>query len=721
MHFWHTIGRALGDELRLAGRAIRDRRLALLLGLFAGLLLLASQAPLSYRVDVGVEDGPGSDLPLVAGFHPRERDIQGTFRWTRSSSEIRLPGVGVRPLQLTLRFIAVSPEVAERGPREIELWANGTLAMRLPVRPQGAVYRVALPPAPGGAYLLELRSATFVPSGDERSIGAGLSAFGATAPAGPALPPWRNTLIWLAAAALGWLALCRAGFEPSASLATLLPLAALAALAALLDPPRFAFGAEPALAALGLGWLLAILLGRARPAVVELLGRLGIALPSGHWRWLTLMAVAVLATRYGGKIYPDSMPGDIGFHANRFVDVAYGTVLIVSRNRGVDFPYPPALYLLLMPLSLAGVDRRVALQLGGALLDALSPFLVYVIGAALVGRAWGRGGALSVPLVAAAIYSFSAAGLMTTWWNFSTHIFTQFTHLLLIAALVLLAPLLLSNRRPTTDDRRPTTDDRRPMSVIRPSAVVAVLVLLQCLVYLGHFGFWMNMSLLGAFGLAALLVARRRSADTRWGRAFWPLLAAFVVAEGLAALLFYTGYTGMLLAQAQAAATGGLTGLAGRPPQDRAVLWQILWDFGLRTHFGFFPLPLALCGGLLAALGWPRAEVDDPIPSGDSRAAAPPVSSARRGVVLALMAGTLLIALFFAALPFLSGSTLSSRWLMFSAWAVAVGAALGAAWLWRRGAAGRLVAAAAGCYVVWITASMWLAALAWRVRPPEPF
>ncbi len=85
------------------------------------------------------------------------------------------------------------------------------------------------------------------------------------------------------------------------------------------------------------------------------------------------------------------------------------------------------------------------------------------------------------------------------------------------------------------------------------------------------------------------------------------------------------------------------------------------------------------------------------------------------------MVGTFAIGAIFAVLPFLSGSTLSTRWLMFSAWAIAVGAALSAQLLWRSGRAGRLLTLAMGGYVVWITANMWLMALAWRVRPPEPF
>jgi len=694
MTFLRHAGRALAAEMRLALAALRDPLLALPLALLALVLVLAAQAPLTYRVDVGVEDGPGSDLPLVAGFHPREHDIQGTFRWTKDVSQIRMPGVGVRPLQVRLQFIAVSPAVAERGPQSIELWANGAPAASLPVRPEGAVFRLVLPASPSGDYLLELRSATFVPTGDERAIGAGLASFTVDAPPGPAIPPWRSTVIWLACVLPAWLALRRIGFSSQTACWMLAPLCLLAGLAALLDPPRFAFGAEPAFVALVLAWIVGIVLARTLPGLASFMQPLGVVIPAAHWRWLALIALLVLATRYGGKIYPDSMPGDIGFHANRLADVARGTLLLVSRNRGVDFPYPPALYLLLMPFVLAGASARVALQLGGALMDAASVVLVYLLAAGVMHqevtkvpntkprsheatkpRSHER---VVVPLVAAALYSFSAAGYMVTWWNFSTHIFAQFAHVLLVTALIILWPF--------------------PSAVVRLRSVVVVLVVIQSLVYLGHFGFWMNMSLLGGFGLAVLLWAAWR------GRVAWDAvqlaLLAFAVAQANAVLLFYSGYAGLLWNQAQAAAAGGLTGLAGRAPVGRDVLWTILWDYGLRTHYGFVALPLALCGGWLLAQ---------------------PAVPARRRAALVLMSGTLLIALFFGALPFVSGSTLSSRWLMFSAWAVALGAALGAAWLWRRGAAARLLVLAAGSYVFWIAAVMWLTAMLWRVRPPEPF
>jgi hypothetical protein len=713
--------RALVREVEALFRLLAAPQLAALAALFGVLLFVAAQAPLAYSVDIGREDGVGGDLPTVAGFYPPEVDVQGSFRWTRDRSQLRMPGVGVRPARITLRTLPISPEVVARGPQELELWAGGELLARLPVRPAGSVYRVAVPAQPGGDLLLELRSPTFIPTGDERSIGAPLSLLRVTVSSGPALPAWRSTLLWILALLPAWLAVRRAGVGVRGTTLILAPLILAAALAALLDPPRFAFGAPTALLTLSLGLLLVLLLcapaaallaaavvaagvatvggaagaddvawiggllacsllagGALRPAIARLYARLAMP-PIGvaAWRILVLFALLVFCMRLGGKLYPDSMPGDIGFHANRYADVARGRPLLISRNRGVDFPYPPALYLTIAPAATIDADMRLVLRIAGASLDALSPLLVYAIATALRGP--GRRPEWS--LAAAGIYSFSASGSMTTWWNFSTHIFTQFTHLLLVAALALVWPHIVR------------------VGVLRRGALVGALVLLQLLVYLGHFGFWMNMSLLGAIGLAGLLAAAWREQRAR--AAFGVLLASFAIAQAFAALFFYSGYTALFLAQAQATASGGLTGLAARTPVDRAVLWETLWDAGLRVHFGFFPVPLALCGMFIALRAAPLAD--------------------RRTPILALMGGTFVIAAFFAALPFLSGSTLSTRWLMFSAWAIAIGAALAAERLWRSGRAGRVVVAAAGGYTLAITIAMWIAALAWRVRPPEPF
>jgi hypothetical protein len=763
---------ALRADAWLLWASLRDWRLPASLGLFLALLLLATQAPLNYTIEIGKDEGYGSDRPIVADFHDPETSPStgSNFRWTSERSLIRLPGVGQRPLQLRLRLLPVNQEVAARGPQAIDVWAGGVLLGRLPMRPtSGGTYRLLVPAPPDGSgnQEIELRGVTFTPTGDSRAIGTPIDAALIENAGGPVWPAWRTTLLWLIAALLLWLGLRRAGLEPNAALIGLLLGILLAGLAAWVDPPRFAFGAIPALTALALGWLLMLLLNAApaglmlagaalmlpaalllaalgtgeyenwggpgavalglaaalllagwlRPALGALYRRFAPPILPAARRWLMLIALLVLATRYGGKIYPDAMWGDIGFHINRYTEVLQGLVLLLSRNRGVDFPYPPAFYLLLMPFSLLGLDRRVLLQLGGALLDAASPFLVYtlaVCGLARGVRAHTPARDQWIGLLAAGIYSFSASGFMITWWNFSTHTFSQFAHLLLITVLVALYS--------TTDDGRWTIDDgpaTQPSIVHRPSSIVAALFLLQSIVYLGHFGFWINTTLLGGMGLAALLVATARNRRS-WSR-FWSLLTVFVAAELFAALIYYSAYTGLFIAQAQATASGGLTGLANRGPTDPALLWRNLWDAGFRIHFGFFAVPLGLGG---VGLIWGRTKNREPRTKnqgGTLWQVLGRVPSGWFSVLLVLMLGTLMIALLFGALPFITGSTLSTRWLMFSAWVIACGAAVTAQLLWRSGRAGRWLLFAMGGYMLWITASQWIGALAWRIRPPEPF
>jgi hypothetical protein len=793
----------LRAEARLNIAALRDWRLLAALALFAALVLLAAQAPLRYTIEVGLEEGYGSDLPMLAQFHDPEFSpfAKANFRWTTGQSLIHLPGVGGRPLQVSVRLLGIDPSLAAQSPQALEIWDNGRLLSVVALRPTaGETLSFLLsPPADGSAgHVVELRSATFTPPGDRRQIGVPVEQVRVASLGGLAAPDWRNLLAWLGAAALLWLALRRLGLGPRFALALLLAAVLLASLAALLDPPRFAFGGTTALIACALGWLLAVLLcatpqallaaapglvalglaadaagalagtavesglraagaallgaalalalaGWLRPALAQLYHQVAAPIPPAARRWLALFAVIVMITHYGGKIYPDAMWGDIGFHSNRYLEVLLGRVLLLSRNRGVDFPYPPALYLLLAPFSLAGIHYQVLLQLGGALLNALSPFAVYMIAAGGLGCAEGgaTSGRLSrVGVLAAGIYSLAAATLMTTWWNFSTHIFSQFVHLLLIVAIVLLW------RRPTNDDRRTKTDERQPTNddrrtktdertttgarrqgdgktgrqgdrssssfILHPSSFILLFVL-QSLLYLGHFGFWMNMSLLGAGALAVLLAAAWRG-RVPW-RAFWALAGAFVAAELFATLFFYSAYAGLFVEQARATAAGGLAGMQNKAEADSAALWATLWDAGFRVHFGFFPVPLALCG---LALLWLRPTTDHQPPTTNHLARAASALS-RRSSVVVLVAGTFAVALLFGALPFITRAALSTRWLMFSGWAMAVCAALAAQLLWRSGRAGRWLVVVMGGYIFWVTASMWLGALAYRIRPPEPF
>lgn len=688
-------------ELRVALAALMAPALWVALVVLLLVLLLVPQLPLRYSFDVGYEEGVGSDLPFLRGFNTAEQGAQGSYRWTDDGATIRVPGVGRRALMVTLEFLPIAAEVAASGPQTIDVLAQNRLVATLPVRAVGGAQSLIVPPAMlrNGRLELELRTATFSPAGDPRRLGTPLDRISVHAlPSGLAAPDWSAALSWLGVVTLGWLTLVAALTQPikhrtrgnltaSELLAPSVSSAvqqhsavwglalgvALAALAALLDPPRWAFGAPAALTACGLALGLALAVRAGLPPLAR---RLGLPLDAARLGWLTLFVAVSFALRYGGRLYPDSMHGDIGFHHNRFNDAVWGLIFILSKNRGVDFPYPPGPYLLIAPFTLLGLQPRALLELGAALVDALSAPVLYAIAVRPLGQ--------RAALLAAAIYVFTAATFMTSWWSFDTHIYSQFFHLLLVTALVLALPLWAEQQRGRT------------------SWILAAGVLLV-LVFLGHFGFLINTTLLGGLLVAALWLNSWRGAG--WARqARWPLTIALMSAGLFAALCFYTAYIPLFLGQLETASTDGLTAVAGRGPVDRAVLWETLWRAGLVTHFGLFPLLLAPVG---LAMLWRRASSE-------------PRLSPRRAV-LWLMMGSFAIALVFAALPFVTGVTNSPRWMLFVAWAVALGAAAATEALWRSGRFGRLATLIMGAVVLANTVWIWLAPMLWRVRPPEPF
>lgn len=765
-------------ELRLLLSFLRERQLLWLALATALLLALAVQPAPGYRLDIGQEDGPGADLPLISGFNTPEQDAHGSFRWTTAESSINLTGFGSRPLSLKLHFFPVNEEIATRGPHSFELWYGAQQLGVLPVRPKGGSYQVLLPPSPQGQAIIGLRSATIVPGGDQRELGLVLNQLELSGWVG-ALPDWRAILGWLAALLLAWLIVRRLGYAVQLASLMLTPPVMLLGLAASLDPPRLNLGPTPALITLSmsLGFVLALCAESATPGMLALavggaglicgeeaanllypaglllllaailrrpVARLWALLEQGdspeRRRVVALVMILTFALHYAGKIYPFSMPGDIGFHVNRFGEAIAGRIFILSKNRGVDFPYPPALYVLLAPLTLLS-SRRDLLHLSAALMDAISPVLVY-----LIARRSGLIASWRAAVAAGALYGLSGALLMTTWWNFSTHIFAQFAHLALVAALVLSQALA---RDQETQDPRPETQEEirrsreehtsRPdkengqrvatqylvsvplvsvpsVSAPRTHLVGVMLIFLQLVLYLAHFGFWMNMSLISAMGLGLLVVPVLWKRERKGQLSFF--FSVVVIAQLITVLLFYSAYTGLFVDQLSSTASGGFTGLAGRGAVPKDVLWSGLLE-GLYAHLGMLPILLAPLALLL-----PGRSTQEDLPQSHSatkKTAHSFLNLRSLDVVRVLMLTSFVVGLAFAVLPFLTGSTLSTRWLMFCLWAICVACAALGERLWTRGRAGRLVVMSSAAFIIWNSAVIWLSALAWRVRPPEPF
>lgn len=653
------------------GNDLRDWRLAAIVLLTAALIGVAALVPKEYLIRIGVEEGFHNDQPFIRGMFAPDSGPFGTFRWTSERTAVSVRGLGPCQALVSFRVLPIPQNaLAAGGPMELELWRDDRALATLPLRPTGTRFHLLLSPA-GDRHVLDIRSATWQPEGDPRRLGVPLSttSFRCAEPRGP-MP---QSFGWLIVVALAWIGIRAAGNTRDVAALGALALALVIGVIHVTDPPRAAFGVAPFQIALALGIGLVVVLRWGAP---PLLNRLGVAWSGASLRWLLLLALVVFVTRYGGRLLPGAMPGDIGFHSNRFDELVSGDVYLEARNRGANFPYPPGYYLILAPLALLDVSRRTLLPLGTAVLDAASPIAVYVLGTCVYGATrWGE----RTSVLAAALYAFAGAGLLAHWWHFSTHMFTQFMFLVLLAGIMLFW--------------RSGAAQGHAASRWWPAAALAALF---GVVFLGHFGFFLNTILL----MGGALVIGAAYAWQRVRRQLTALVLSAAGALGFSGLMFYSLYTRQFARQAAMVGAAAGAGAASDPERLR-VYWDTVLQAGLRDHYGLFLPPLALVGLWLLIRR-----------KGEGR-------STELLVILSL--GTLGVVLAFAVLPFISGANLASRWLSFAGWFVATGAAPALRALWRRGGGGKVAVGCVLAYALWISVTLWLAPMVWRIRPPEPF
>jgi len=654
-----TLFTSIHNWLQLEWRALRVPILWIAVGFLVAIATLSAQFSYQYVIDVGYEEGIGhTDLPFLNDFNTPEESVYGRFRWTGGDSKIFLPALGVRPTLIELRWLPIGEPIRPQVSDSYQVWVDDRLLTESPVWYSGSRQWFVLPATTDGHLRIRLVSSVFQPAQDPRQLGLPLERIViATIPGGWVWPAVSPLMGWIGAVILGWLILFRT-IHKWAGWGLLIGLIAIS-LAIILDPVRWAFGAEAVVAALALTYVLTL-------AVQFGLQRL----PIDHHVRSPLSAIVAIAfaTRIGGRFYPTSMPGDIGFHTNRFHEALGGLITIVSKNRGIDFPYPPGPYLLLAPLRVLGIETSLLLQIGAALADSLSPLLIYVIARRVLPP--------RPAVLAAAIYVFTAATYLTTWWSFDTHIITQSLYLLLVWAII----------RAWEDWQV----DQYYWEWVLGLATISAMV------FLGHFGFLISSGTLLGLLLAIVWIAHRTG--VAWARRVClPFTVAIVVGATFAILFFYSSYVPMFFSQLETARTGGLTAVAGRAPISRERLWQTLWQVGLIAHYGFFPIPLALGGLWLLQRqqGW--------------------------HITLILMVLSFGVALVFATLPFITQISNSPRYLMALGWVIAVGSAAACDALWHRGKIERLAIIGVGLLVLANTIWYWLTPMFWRVRPPEPF
>lgn len=666
----------IGEQIRIRAfgaighfwAVLLDWRPLSLIGLAIVLILATAQAPIKYAINVGLERGPLSDRPFLQSFYPTEGEWpDGLFRWSRTEyATIALPGLGRRAAIVELNIASHrSQRDPSLPPTPLTLRSEGSATpASFALRREGAHYHVLFPAtaASNGALRIQLDTPAWQSPGDSRdSIGIALAKqvrISTLRPSGLVLPDLG--LIWgfpLGLLVL-WGSVRLAGFSPARSLQLLLPVALFLPLIALIDPFRHGFLGPwlPAFGLLALGATAAALL--AIPPALRLAGA-----PSTPTvlHWLVLLVAATFALKYGGRFYPEAMPGDWQLHINRFTITGLGDLAIQAKHRGLPFPFPPGYYIDIAPLTLL-VPIRPLLPFLAGVFEAASLPVIYALAARLMRSP-------QVGLWAAVIYGITAHGFMNTWFSFHTQVSTQFFTALL--ALILCAAW-------------PRYHDPRIWWPV-------VFLLLQQ--FLGHIGTFINAGLLGIIAVVALWVQARTSEERRAAQS---LLWAGVAAAGFALLFYYSTFMALIIQQVVGVATVGLVEVSGKKPLDPWIHLQVVWEGGLITHYGFFPVLLALAGGLVISRRW-------------------------RGALPVLVWGTLAVSTAQAILPLLNQSAIMTRWLTFAAWAVAIAAAIGLRYWQRSGRAARWAAYAMIGYAAWITAVIFVEAMTQRLPPIEPF
>ncbi|MFV9504784.1 MAG: hypothetical protein AB4911_09485 [Oscillochloridaceae bacterium umkhey_bin13] len=660
--FWHT--------LRALLRELRDWRLWLLVGSTWLGLVLIGQLPVRFSFQVGLDRGPRTDLPFLEGFRdPELVNWEQTWRWTRPEAAITVPGLAPQPLIVSFAVVSHRQHwQPEAGVPELHLQAPGLSELHIPLRYEPTRYYVLLPAEAVTAkqLRLDLASAGWLNPADPRGelgVALGNEVRLTGVPGGGFVWPGGGLLVaYPASMALLWASLRMLGFGRNQVVLLLLgPLLALGLLA-ILASPHLAVGAGWAVQTGLLTLGTAALAGLALP---PLLRRWGEPLDPVTQRWLLLIIVATIALKYGGKLYPVAMPGDVQFHTNRLGFTLNGQFAIPSLHRGLPFPYPSGWYVLLLPLLLTGIPPWPLFQLTAALADATVAVIFFV----LLRR---MSGSTQAGLLAALIYALSPIPMMNLWWSFQAQIGTQLITMAALALVILGWPQ------------------------VRGGLAWGWLTVLLTMVFLGHFGAFINVSVVVAL-----------TGGWLWWRASAPperaaargLFLAGLGAGSFALLSYYSLFVSMFLDQLRGIAAGGVSEVTARAPLERQAWIGALWGAGVVALNGGFLIIMGLAGFGVMLLT-PRY---------------------RRGPALALIGSTFAVGLSQAVLPLITRSNITTRWLTFAGWGLTLGMAVISRRYLRRGWAGQVVVGLSLASLAWLSLQVWLLAMATNQPPLEPF
>jgi hypothetical protein len=686
----------LCDEMLLLLAALRSRGLLASLAVALALWSLAYQIPASHTLHVGGDQTTRLrhyDRPFLIGFNDPEPDPpapqewydlpEAPYRWTKGEAEVLFPGLGGG--MWGLRLSASAGARPQPVPIRVQIGAAPPVTLSLAPGPPRTFHLIG--PATHGDLTFRLSAPPFTPLDDTRTLGVVVVRVVA-APVVSSLPVWPApaTLALLAATLIGLFALLArltsTLHSPLRHAPTVAALAFALLTAYLLAVQRIDITVFiPVLAGVTWScWLLAVLL-------VPLLNAAARSMVLAERSGAVGLVVAAFGVRMAGMLHPYARFSDTGLHANNLTEVALRGMLLLTeglpcRAGGGQSPYPPGAYLTLAPgLLLAGDSPQTRLWLlqgGVALAESASAAVIWLLlrWAGLGPRAALLGGALYVaapPL----LRSFSVGEMANL-----------FAHGL-VAPLLLLLTLVGLN---TKARRHEDTKTSGGWSKLAPLLAAVVLVIL-----LSHTGVALSTAALLATWLPLHMLVRRGAAQ-----GLLRIVGGLAASGLIAGLLFYSAYLGLFaerraLASAQASLPAAERCPVGYPLTDKLNGWVVQQIVGPQPAV---PPLLALAGAtgtLLLLITGGRQKQAIPRPS----SLVPPPSSLGLLLAACWLGGVL-------SLATLLSSDQALRWQHFLYPALCLGGAIAfAAWA-RRGAAGRVLAAAALAALLWYGLSDWV-------------
>jgi hypothetical protein len=344
------------------------------------------------------------DLPAIAsGFYASERNDVETWVWSAPRAELRLHGVDRRVAwECTIRFRGGRPP-DEPLPR-VDLAVDGVTIAAIDALNEHQDATVTAPAMPGrrGLVLGLSTSETFVPSGDPRPLGVLVDRI-ACAPGGVVLPPAGATARASLAAAVFGVAFVLAGAGAAAAAAGALGVATAQTVPLAIAPALFFDDYWTTLLRLAL-WTGLVLVVVAR--LVRWRGRR--SLDSAALFVLAFSAVAVYF-KLLGLLHPGKPIVDALYHAHRLQRVLAGQFYFTQiMPEGVEFPYAVALYVFAAPWTWLSADLVTVLRVVVCGVEAASGVLLYL----MVVRIWGDRfvGALAVVLFHLAALPYEVIG-----------------------------------------------------------------------------------------------------------------------------------------------------------------------------------------------------------------------------------------------------------------------------------------------------------------------